>query len=82
MKLLAKGDVVKFVDGDVEREGQVLLVDRFHKTIDVEIDDQHKCVKVPAHHLKPESEGKLIYIYSLKGTTYFLSDLAVSLKFQ
>ena len=59
MKWLAKGDIVKFVDGNVEREGQVVLVDRFHKTIDIEIeaDEQHKCVKVPAHHLKPE--GKL-----------------------
>ena len=52
MRLLAKDDVVQFQDGDVEREGHVVVVDRFRRSLDVKVDGQR--ITVPVQHLKPK----------------------------
>ena len=40
LKMLLKGDQITFIDGETEREGVVVRIDRFNQLLDIEVGQQ------------------------------------------
>ena len=56
LKMLLKGDQITFIDGETEREGVVVRIDRFNRLLDIEVGQQ--ILRIPVHQLK-KAEGML-----------------------